>query len=401
MSSIDHRGRDAASTLQRAMNDGFDVETGLAQVRDEQVVVRIATPVSPRRLWMVAAAAATIAVLVSAGALVLRDNERVDVSDSTNPTTVITTSPSTTVSTTSSSVPTTALPGQDVIVADVVETVEPRRKVVATLGYGDGPRELGIENCQECEPARPWAPVPLPDGRVLIADTPNVRWVAIESTPSDTAGDQPTIQTTETPWPLGVVAIAQPAVDDAGNVYVTMFGPFGTGGTQSAELWVFDPADLSTPVSRHPLPLFRDPRIQFTPASVLVGGITVDGLKPVIAHLTTAEYLPVDPATGRDAPSFRVEWSLSAGTSTFEYGAGNFPSLVGPLQGPNGSVFISVTLDGREFIDRLTPAGEVLRTELPPGASVFGSGWADQNGFYRLEGTDDPTQLALVHYDLP
>lgn len=37
--------------------------------------------------------------------------------------------------------------------------------------------ELGIEPCQECEPMRPWAPIVISDGSVIVADQFNRRWV--------------------------------------------------------------------------------------------------------------------------------------------------------------------------------------------------------------------------------
>ena len=51
-----------------------------------------------------------------------------------------------------------------VLVTDVVQVVEPQRTVLATAGFGSGPGDLGVEECQECDPAHPWAPVRIPFG---------------------------------------------------------------------------------------------------------------------------------------------------------------------------------------------------------------------------------------------
>ena len=197
MNAIDERGRLAADRLRGAMTDGFDADAGLAAVRREEVVVRSDEPQPPRRTWMLAAAALVVVALGVVGVLTLRDDES-PVTDTPAPATTgtVPTAPSpTTPAADTTAVPdevteTTLVPDtastttpasvdRTVLVADVVQVVEPQRTVLATAGFGSGPGDLGVEECQECDPARPWAPVRIPRarGKVVVADTANRRWM--------------------------------------------------------------------------------------------------------------------------------------------------------------------------------------------------------------------------------
>ncbi|MEP7112931.1 MAG: hypothetical protein ABI862_06675 [Ilumatobacteraceae bacterium] len=284
--------------------------------------------------------------------------------------------------------------------ADVAQTRQPARESIAALGFGSGAGQLAIESCQECDPARPWAPVQLVDGRVLIADTANGRWVVIESSPSNIGSDPASLRTSEVPWPDGVNVGAQPIVDDAGTVYTMMYGRLGAGGKQAAQLWVLDPSDLATPMSTHPATSIIGLRIELTLTQVIVDGTVIDGLTPVIDARPTVEYIAADPLPSSGGTRLRVVWG--GVTTTFEYASNETPSYFGPMPAlADGSVMAYVNVAGREFVDRLTPDGQAHRMELPPVGSVFGSGSIDLGGFLRLEISDDQTQWNLVHYDLP
>lgn len=401
MTTIDERGRNAAATLRATMADDFDVDAGLTQVRAEHDLVQVSDHQSPRHRWMFAAAAAITVGLVGAGVLALQNRDTdVDVTntttlpttpDSTTPVASTTVAPSTTVETTV----TTPVPTErEVVVADVVETVEPVAESVATLGDGSGPGQLAVEDCQECEPARPWAPVQLLDGRVLIADVANGRWVVVEPT------DPTSVQSTEVPWPANVTVLDQPMVDEAGTVYAVMYGPLGALGTTAAQMWVLSPDDLATPLSVHSVAPGGGVRIELTATQLLVADSPIAGVTPVMSDRPTVEYIAADPVTNPDATQIRVTWNGTA--TTFSYAVTDYPSYFGPMPGlADGSVMISILVDGQPFVDRLTPDGQVRRMALPVDGSAYGAAWVDGDGFYRLEASADPRQWNLMHYALP
>ncbi len=418
MNAIDERGRLAADRLRGAMTDGFDVDAGLAAVRsglDEnraRSALHAEAPQVARRTWMLAAAALVAVGLAGVALLVTRDSTTSGVSD--RPTDMGGPSPATTVEAvpegTTSPAPSTTVdagaatdstsstepvlePRTTVNVIEVAQAVAPVRSVVATAGYGSGAGELTIEDCQECDPARPWAPVRLPDGRVVVADPANGRWVVFESVPSTVPGEPSTTRTTDVPWPDRVTASSQPVVDEAGTVYVTMYGPLGAGGTTAGQLWVFDSADLAEPVATYPASGVFGAPPQLLPGAVVLDGAPVDGLS----------------ATLRPRPIVRVMLDRNGVqlvdddvTTTFVYPAGQSIVPFGPLPGlPDSTALIHVFETGREFVDRLYPDGRVARMEVPSAGSVFGAAWVDDAGFLQLEVAVDRSSWDLVQYDLP
>ena len=227
----------------------------------------------------------------------------------------------------------------------------------------------------------------------MVADPANGRWVVFESVPSAVAGDPPSTRTTDVPWPDRVTVSSQPVVDEAGTIFVTMYGPLGAGGTTAGELWVFDPSDLSTPVSTHPASgVFGSPP-QLAPDAVVLDGSPVAGLSATLRSRPTVQVL-------LDRNGFEV---LADGVSTtFVYPAGQSVVPFGPLPGlPDGTAIVQVSETGRQFVDRLYPDGRVARMEVPSAGSVFEAGWVDEAGFLQLEVTDDRSSWDLVHYELP
>lgn len=190
----------------------------------------------PKKISFVTVAVAIAVLLFIAINAINSDNT--EVADS------IATSTAATDSSTSQSPPTTDSPllaEQSIDVAQVIMTVEAQTKVVATLGVGSGPGEVSFEECDDCEPLLPWAPVRLNDGRIILADGVNHRWVLLNDGESS-----------EFVWPGSVVASAQPVIDDADRVYVIMQGPLGKGGETQAELWVYEATNFAEPILRNP-----------------------------------------------------------------------------------------------------------------------------------------------------
>ena len=416
MSTIDERGRAAAHELRRSMDHGFDVEGGLASVLREEAVVGLqADPVRPRRTWMVLPAAAIVVAAV-AGVLALRSPDDVDVTD-LPPTTlpavpVPTTSASDTTGVPEDVVETTLVPDtapvttaevveRTVRVAEAVRVVEPRRSVVVSGTFGSGPGQLGIEDCQECEPARPWAPIVIPSGprgKVLVADTANGRWALFGPENPDAAVSP--WWAIEVPWPEGVGVSSQPVVDEAGMVYVVMSGSLGVGGTGASELWVLDEArSLVEPLGRYPVPSIGNLPIVLTATSVSVGDATIPGLVPTIGDSTEVAFVPADAAAGTPA---RITGTWQAITTTFEYEPGEFVSPYGPtFVVGDGTLLARRSPTVGEIVDRLFPDGRVVRIELPPSGTYLAAAFASTNGLLRLEVSTDGTSWEIARYALP
>ena len=446
MTTVDDRGRQAAAALRRVMTADADVDADLDRVMARATALGIDGAGRSRRngrpAWsrfpLLVAAVLVVAVVV--GVIASRDRSHVvherpatsgpsspiattasgssvsDPSPSTEPSSTDGASerPATSppASPTTAASPSTSLPPStaptsgtpvDVFVDDVVEIVEPVRTVIAAGTFGSGPGELGIERCSECDAARPWVPMGLPDGRVLVADAANHRWVVFER--GDVSGGGPDAVTTiEIPWDGGVIPIDQPQVDDAGTVYAVMYGALGAGGTQAAELWVFDPSDLTAPLSRHPASSGGNAAVTLTPDAVTVDGRVIEGLVPVIAaRRPTVTIVGVGPADAMQVHRVSVA-QAGVAVGSFTYEAGTLLGGFGPAPGlTDGSVMVSPYLPTSDlgFVDRLFPDGRVVRLALPASVSMFGAELAGDDGFFRLEVSAAQQAFELVHYDLP
>lgn len=417
MTTIDERGRAAASELRRSMDHGFDVEAGLDELLRGDPVAGSSEPQRARRGWMLAAAAITALAVGAVGVLATREDDG-PVSDTPAPATTASVAPATTspsdttvapevVSETTlvpdTAVTTTPAPvDRTVRVADVAQVVEPRRTVLAAAGFGSGPGELGVEECQECDPARPWAPVAIPfgpRGKVLIADTANRRWVMFEPEDPD-AAVSPWVAT-ETSWPDGAIVSSQPVVDESGTVYAVMYGPLGAGGTNAYELWTFGWRDLTEPTGRSPVASAGNAPITLGPTSVAVGGQVIDGLVPSMGDVSDAAVIlgRADPAAGTPA---QLIIDRDGSSTTFAYETDETVSLYGPspVLFDDSVLTVRTGLDG-EIVDRLFVDGRVARLELPPSGALSGAAFANANGFVRLEVSADGSRWEIARYELP
>lgn len=417
MSTIDERGRAAATALRDEMTRGFDVEAGLDEVLRGEPIVHAAEPDAPRRGWMLAAASVLVLAVGAVAVLALRD-EPGAVSDTPSPGTTMTPPPVNTAAPDTTIVPdeaaettlvadtavdtTVQVVERTVRVADVVQVVEPRRTVLATPGFGSGPGDLGVEDCQECDPARPWSPIAIPSGprgKVLIADAANGRWMMFEPENPDAATSL--WSATETPWPDGVTVSSQPVVDQAGTVYAMMYGPLGSGGTNAYELWTLDSHDLAAPTGRHLLASAGNVPIILGLTTVSVGGQVIEGLTPSIDQVSDATLvLGYEDVAAVTPPKLLID--VADTSTTFIYELGEAVEWYGPNPAlPDSSVLLRRSgIDG-EIVDRLFLDGRVLRIVLPPVGSVFGAAFANQNGFVRLEVSPDGSTWEIARYELP
>jgi hypothetical protein len=106
---------------------------------------------------------------------------------------------------------TAAIPIDEVVV--VPDEIGPplTRRVLATYAVGDGPGELGFEDCRECEPVVPWAPVVTGDLTVYVADVWNGRWQLFRD------GEWASL-----PFRAGEIVVASPVVGPDGLIYAAV-----------------------------------------------------------------------------------------------------------------------------------------------------------------------------------
>lgn len=292
-----------------------------------------------------------------------------------------TTSSTTTVVPTTTSGPTTTaatvvveLPGLDV---DVTAVQAAPRTVLAVVPIGDGEGDLGLDRCQECDQTRPWSPVMMPDGSLVIADTVHHRWLVV-------AGEA----ITTVPWPEGLSVAGQPsAVGDSGLLVVPMTDAFG-----DISAFVVDVHDLSSPISITDVPdpliatvLCRGPRI-------LVNGQAVENDVPL-------DCARVDPRFNVQPATVDIEWHGESRVFTFPLGF--------------ASALVGSALDGTVVVEGADATGTTtvmirLGTDGQVGAAMLvGDNFAWNNSRQVLAGavvqielSDDGASLEVVRYEV-
>jgi hypothetical protein len=113
----------------------------------------------------------------------------------------------------------------------------PDGEVLYEAGVGSAPDQLGLEDCAECDPMRPLSPMLTSDGRLVIPDVENRRWVIVDEGQSST-------------FAMPADLIAWDVLMGPGDVvYVAAF-TLTPGGPANPEVVAFDAADLSTILAR-------------------------------------------------------------------------------------------------------------------------------------------------------
>ena len=137
-----------------------------------------------------------------------------------------------------STVAATTLPQiSGLVVADPPIQPGARRQLLYEAGSGAAVNELGIEDCQECDPYRPLTPVVISDGTVIIADLVNARWISVrDGVP------------TATPFPADTRIDA--VLGGPGDVIYAVTRT-GTPPAWDLRLIALDPTDLATVIAEH------------------------------------------------------------------------------------------------------------------------------------------------------
>jgi hypothetical protein len=239
-------------------------------------------------------------------------------------------------------------------------------EVLYQASVGSGELQLGLEDCGQCDPARPLSPMVTADGRVVILDAANRRWVTVtEGVP------------TAVPLPADLVPF-QLIMGPEDMVYVTML-PRGGGPT---ELVTFDSRDLGTVVSRQPV---DQPGV--FPA------LRLDGTDIVLWLGDEPERrLPLTPAGDPPLPSAKPSFDTEPKTMTvtgadgvareYVFDAGMSLSFPVPLRDGSVVLFSNQT-------DNTTPPHTIVYRLHPDGSTTTG----------RIEGEDASFGLLVPFVD--
>ena len=260
-------------------------------------------------------------------------------------------------------------------VADVLEKypgAEPEELYRASFGSADD--QLGRESCSECDPSVPWGPVLASDGRLIIADNYNARWITvIDGMP------------TATPFAADTGLVAQPVVDGLGRLYTveSEWSP----GQLTGWLRVYDVADLATPIEQYPVGAPTYSLLELVDDEVLVNRRTVAAIDGSVGSR---------PDVAFDVPDVTVTWQGLRRTWQFPP-----TSLVlgGDARLADGSVLVYLNDGTGGSTVRLRPDGTATSAPFPGTASANGSNQVTTTDRIVLQLDGD--QFVVRRYSLP
>jgi len=255
-------------------------------------------------------------------------------------------------------------------------------EVIYSAGVGDGISDLGLEP-GDGEPLVPWAPLLTEDGRLVIADVFNRRWVVVSAGAATT-----------TPLPPDSTVDGQPLLGPDGQVYAPLKTTTGTPPTVKTEysVAVYSPADLALPTASYPLTSGNYSLINFDGNELLESGWrrvatigTLDDALPRTSELDNHTLTVTTPTITRDW-TFPDSWP---------------PDIITPLL--DGSVVMRVNVSSgppATFFTRLWPDGS---SESAPISGVNytlnGSVTITQSGILQMELHSG--EWKVVRYTLP
>lgn len=325
-------------------------------------------------------------VVACSGSRVSGSSSLVVTTASTNPpSSVSSTSTSATLASTTTSPPMSTIPSTTAVelgtvaLGDVWRPGVTKRSVLYRATIGGGAYQLGAENCTQCDPTVPWAPVVLADGRIVIADNWNNRWVVISH------GQAKVVAFT-----ADTSIIGQPVLDDNGVLYVVIAHSHSAAAT--AALVVYNVDDLAHPVNSYPVPVQFFSQMAVVGNRVLVNGLEVQGATAAQSARPEIAY----PSNG----SIEVTW---AGTHrTWQFPLDYNGTTVSSMPGLNdGSVLGWANNIGTQqiFLMRLFPNGQAVTVAIEPRVAFNGSVWLDERGLVQLERKNNTFEVA--RYQLP
>lgn len=280
-----------------------------------------------------------------------------------------------------------------VLVGDVWQMVDESGEELYTARIGSAPDELGATDCSECDPLVPWAPVQTPDGRLVIADNVNDRWVIV------TDGVPATVPYSH-PYP-----IAPPIVDSNGRIYALITYPNGQEPTSStSEVQVFDPDDMSVAIETYPAPYSAAwSNLSFGRAGLLANRRVVEGTKDVVGDVADAPAIYWDTL---DGGPLAVEVTWMDTVRRWEFPDGWAIGGMGPAAAlADGSVLVmawnvvDTSQPGASRWVLLRPDGTASAVTAG-GTGLNGSKTVTRDSVLTLELTPGE-QFTVVRYGLP
>ena len=250
------------------------------------------------------------------------------------------------------------------------------RTELYSADIGPGELDLGWEDCQECDPLRPWSPVVDADGTIYIADVVNSRWRVVRDGTS-----------TNIPFTDAEVVAGSPVIGPDGLLYA----PVAAELRQTAPRRVVA-YDLSTlaEVASYPVGTTVYDRLELVNGELLLGDVVVTGFD---VQLGT-------PTVGIDHETGVVTISLSGTQRRFQFPEGWLINGRDAVPIEDGSVVVRVLAPiatdeyelvlVRLWLDGTTAAGTVANDSTANGAIQITS-----DGLVQLEGT------SVVRYELP
>ena len=294
---------DSQNALQVLLGDVDAARDEPAASDAEIIELDNVTPIRRRPIWLPLTAAAAMVAAI-AGVVFLTNGSDEGPAVSTNPITIpvttpvvvpdpepapITREPTITVEATpvepTQPVDEGAVEASEGVI-DVPDARGPQleRTVLASYEVGSGDGELGFEQCQECEPLTPWAPVVTDDGTVVVADALNGRWMIHR----DGAW-------TSLPYRDGEVVTSAPVVGPDGLMYAMVADTFNQAAAR--HIVAYEPNAL-TEVASYP-----EGSANFLPLDLIDGNVT---------YSTATEQVTVtDFALPPSSASVNVIWSAN------------------------------------------------------------------------------------------
>ena len=296
-----------------------------------------------------------------------------------------TTLPATTPTNSSSSVATTSTVVQVLHEWDASKAPVRRAtpEILYSAGIGAGSGQFGIEQCHECDPARPWSPLIDSTGRIVVADTVNHRWATV---------DNGTFSNVPFP-PKGTITGLALGPDDI--VYVL----YADALDGSGRLVAYASSNLRVPLRSTPVvaPLFS--RLTFADDMVIVNDGQSVPLVQGRSHSPT-----VTPAFNVNPPTLTVSYE-NGDTAHWLLSTSQAPLV--PIGLEDQSVFFSGVDDGYSRIPRfvgyeLTANGHAVGIEIPGGSDALNSGlFVDTHGIVRLRHDLGTKHWLIERFPLP
>lgn len=344
----------------------------------------------PRVLIIPASLSRIVGLVVAAGLVVAGCAEDgADSAVATNATTVSTTTATTTGSQPAattvapSTAPTTAPAPTPRAPIPVNATIQPPAdpQVLYEASVGAAVDELGMEDCTECDPTRPLNPVVTPDGRVVIVDAANSRWVIV------TAGVPAAV-----PLPPDVRPDA--VLMGPGDVVYLAAASVTSQGPTGSQLLAFDANQLDVELARHAISTgFSQPWLRLDGDEVVVMSSEPEQRFPLV-RATTPPLHGIEQAFEAEPPTLTVT-DASGGTHQWQFDRRQAPTQAIPLG--NGSVAVIGSDDlslsaPKRVVYLLRPDGSSAARHLAAMDASFDGGlslFVDEHGVVILEHAPD------------